>query len=411
MTRYELSLSPKYVSSWGPWEALREIWQNVLDETEGEESRAVWVYNKDKRLLTIGNDGPEISSSTLLMGNTTKSESPDKIGQYGEGYKLALLILLREGFSVVIRNGKVNWTPKIRYSNKFQSDILVIDETTERVMWSGVYYDIHGINPSFLEDIKDKFLKLASDDVLDIKNNIHTPYGTIMFEPSVRGKVFVRGLFVCDMLSTGLKRDKIAFGYDVNPAYIQLDRDRHKVSEFNLFWETSRMIHWYMLNRDEIHNERHINMTAYNLTTLIDKKYDAQYIHAFGLPQQGLVKDVCDMSFREFLKEYGRLAVPVKDEAEAEMIRKKFKNRVPVMLPEVKYLVVTASESYANHTKTYEVTKVTTPHSVLKKFYDEFHAQMPVKMNKSYRKLMERSMNWFIIENKPLESTDDEEVF
>ena len=90
MKKYELSLSRNYVSSWGIEEAIRELLQNAKD-SNGED---VIDIDKSSGTITITNKNTSIPSSTLLLGNTSKGDDLDKIGQFGEGYKLALLVLV-----------------------------------------------------------------------------------------------------------------------------------------------------------------------------------------------------------------------------------------------------------------------------------------------------------------------------
>lgn len=92
MKTIELSLSPKYVSGWGVEEAVREILQNAIDQkADGAEVSVSY----DRETLSILTDGARLKTSTLLLGESGKDDER-YIGKYGEGYKLALLVLTRE---------------------------------------------------------------------------------------------------------------------------------------------------------------------------------------------------------------------------------------------------------------------------------------------------------------------------
>lgn len=86
MKKYELSLSRNYVSSWGIEEAIRELLQNAKD-SNGED---VIDIDKSSGTITITNKNTSIPSSTLLLGNTSKRDDLDKIGQFGEGQELKI---------------------------------------------------------------------------------------------------------------------------------------------------------------------------------------------------------------------------------------------------------------------------------------------------------------------------------
>lgn len=80
-------ISPDYVKSWTPVRALCELIANALDEDPA--ARVSWADG----VLTIADDGPGIPEEGLVLGHSTKTA--DQIGQFGEGKKLAALVLAR----------------------------------------------------------------------------------------------------------------------------------------------------------------------------------------------------------------------------------------------------------------------------------------------------------------------------
>jgi len=80
---------------WGEWEAIRDIVQNALDETE----RYTWGY--DARGLWIADRGAGVSVRSFLLG-PAKLKPEWARGRFGEGMKLALLTFLRLGYSVQV---------------------------------------------------------------------------------------------------------------------------------------------------------------------------------------------------------------------------------------------------------------------------------------------------------------------
>ena len=138
MRRYELSLSENYVSNWGLVEAIREIFQNAIDQENMARPPKDWYDDVEKespnkmffnfavdshnpnkyRTLSIGNKESILDVNSLLLGETTKSDDKRAIGKFGEGYKLALLVLTRLGKKIKIFNygAREVWTAALKNS-------------------------------------------------------------------------------------------------------------------------------------------------------------------------------------------------------------------------------------------------------------------------------------------------------
>jgi hypothetical protein len=80
-------ISPDYVRSWTPVRALCELIANALDEDRS--ARVSWAEG----VLTVADNGPGIPEEGLILGYSTKTDQ--QIGQFGEGKKLACLVLAR----------------------------------------------------------------------------------------------------------------------------------------------------------------------------------------------------------------------------------------------------------------------------------------------------------------------------
>lgn len=96
--KYNLNLTKNYCSHWGVKEALRELIANTIDE--GGTIEKVETPEDDFKLV-LKTPGI-LTLEAFLMGYSVK-QSDDCIGQYGEGLKLAVLVLLRESipFSII----------------------------------------------------------------------------------------------------------------------------------------------------------------------------------------------------------------------------------------------------------------------------------------------------------------------
>ncbi|QDN54102.1 ATP-binding protein [Streptomyces sp. S1D4-20] len=81
-------IASDYVRDWTTKQALKEFISNAIDAAPTY--RVTWADG----ILTIEDDGPGIPYKGLLFGGSTKGSR--HIGQFGEGKKLALLVLARD---------------------------------------------------------------------------------------------------------------------------------------------------------------------------------------------------------------------------------------------------------------------------------------------------------------------------
>lgn len=211
MKKYELSMTRDYVSSWGFIEAIRELIQNAYD-SPGKE-----VINIADSSISITNVDMSIPSSTLALGKTSKRNDVETIGCYGEGYKLAILVLLREGYDITILNGNKVWTPSFEYSETFETEVLCISEKDSK--GSTLTFIINNIPSYKLDEIKEEFLGLDGENY----SYINTMYGQIITDKKYAGRMFVNGLPI-------FKDEKFRYGYNFKPQHVNLDRDRKSIN-------------------------------------------------------------------------------------------------------------------------------------------------------------------------------------
>src|SRR5690606_35668238 len=116
------------------------------------------------QVFCLGNSKSVLHRQSLLLGHTTKADEARAIGKYGEGYKLALLVLTRLGKEVTIYNygaGEI-WRPKLIKSRRYKSEILVIDVEKKR-LWektpsNDLTFVVKGITLEDFAMIKDRNL-------------------------------------------------------------------------------------------------------------------------------------------------------------------------------------------------------------------------------------------------------------
>lgn len=348
MAKYELTISEDYVGDWDYVDGVREIFQNALDqETEQEDNKMFFEYDEKKEILRIGNKTSVLDVSTLLLGATTKKEKEDLIGQFGEGYKIATLVLTREGHNVVFYNyGKREvWRPRFVNSRRYNARVLTFF-VDRKYVWQSVpnsdlIIEIDNITKEKYEKIVESNLHLQ-----DVGEVVNTESGRILKESRYKGKVYVKGLYVCDY-------DKYSYGYDFKPEDIRLDRDRKLVSDFDLRWLSSGM---WGNGRQELQEE---------VKDLVKEgAAEVEYIeHSTGYDE--LVDDIGKM----FVEEYGVNAVPVKSQSEIERVQEGYK---PIIVPEVYKKAVVASSVMEGITKVY----IKTPRERLVDWLEEYGEEL-----------------------------------
>ena len=220
--RYTLSLSPDYVSSWGLWEAVRELLQNALDQKKANsESNVIFNYDPETQVLLVGSTRCKLDPSTLLLGGGAKRYQPELIGQHGEGYKLALLVLTRLSYDVVVLNDDKIWTPRFEHSDEYGTKVLTVTETDASEPSYGVCYRIRDVSREDFAVIAENYLPgFCGNHILD--------------EGHLRKRVFVSGLFVCTI-------GRLEFGYNFDPTRIKLNRDRNLAPTFEVAYAASEI--------------------------------------------------------------------------------------------------------------------------------------------------------------------------
>ena len=304
MSKIELTLAPNYVPSWTLVDAVRELFQNALDQQkQNPGNTASWDYDSQTGVLTISNATSKLTASSLLLGQTTKAADKSTIGQFGEGYKIATLVLLREGKNVVFYNygAKEIWRPRFVKSRRFGTDILTFFTEKAEGFWKNVpsadlIIAVDGISADEYKDIVKSNLHLRTDyKVLE-----ETEYGDVI---SLPGKVFVNGLYVCDY-------EPYTYGYNFKPEHIRLDRDRKMVNDFDLRWMASKM--W---SKCDDHDKVMEMVEAGKADVAFIKDVDWS-------------SDWCNVAAEKFFSVYGPEAIPVTSQAELESVPAGYKGIV-----------------------------------------------------------------------------------
>lgn len=371
MPRYELTISPDYVKDWGLYEAIREIVQNALDQQKINEDNLMGIdYSSTTKKLIISSDKSNLDKSSLLMGTTTKADNKHTIGQFGEGYKLSLLILTRLGFKCEIRNYKSKelWVPKIINSKRYNSKLLVIDVHKylfKSVPDSDLTFIIHGVTKEDFEMLSEKILHLKNISEFE---TIDLDGCRILLDESEKQNIYVNGLFICKT------SEDMAFGYDLTPNKIKLDRDRSLVNSFDLQWLTSAL--WSKYNDNSF------------VMDLINKKCnDVRYLYHHKTNE-----DFADEFFLDFKARHGHNALPVHNQYQADANKLKYPYMKSVIVSENAYQIINGSSWYKNLLLMSDRTE--TPYEKLEAFRDRYEDIFCPEMDEDFSLLMEESEHW-----------------
>jgi hypothetical protein len=197
--KYTYLISEKYCESWTTQSAIREVIANAIDaDTEP-------ILSWSKGMGTIANIGSFIETSHLLLGESTKREEAEHIGQFGEGFKIAALVFVRQGRKFSIRTKNNNFVFFTKFSEDFNCNILGVDVKECESSVDGTYVGFECSEDEF-NSAKNLFLKF---------NPIQNLTDTIL---DTSGRIYVLGVQVLDNFNS-------LFGYNINHKTL-INRDR-----------------------------------------------------------------------------------------------------------------------------------------------------------------------------------------
>lgn len=285
MRRYELGMSLDYCSDWGVPEAVREFFQNALDEQTANPENKMYFEYKDNKLY-IGNRLSKLNAESLLLGVSSKRGNDNLIGTHGEGYKVATVVLARNGVTVTVYNNEREvWTSKVVKSRRYNADICVFD--VEKKIFkqdNNLLFVLDGITEEMYQGVVDSNLHLQED----IGETKESDCGRLLMDEKYKGKIFVSGLYVCT-------RSQFDFGYDFAPNMIRLDRDRGLIDSFDLNFATSKLLAG---TRDS------------EFLASISGKHDCQFMSTY-MRDTDLGSNVGRIVYDRYVEDYGDDFVPV----------------------------------------------------------------------------------------------------
>jgi hypothetical protein len=207
-TRYPYLISEKYCDHWTVQMALRELIANAIDATSYTDISITWQEQPDSEmgLGCIANSSAIITKRHLLLGESDKKQ--EDIGQFGEGLKLAALVLARKSRQVWVDSGSCRYTFTVDDNPGFGCRTLFVEvlDLPEFTDGTKVYF-----TAGKREVGSAKMMFRVFNGVEEIEDNIL----------DASGDVYVKGVRICKM-------EKSFLGYDLSDKTL-INRDRTMV--------------------------------------------------------------------------------------------------------------------------------------------------------------------------------------
>lgn len=231
MRTYELSLTSNYVADWTFEMAIRELIQNGIDQEAVNPSDKFLISYEDGKLF-FTNPKSYLKVNTLLLGRSSKTHDNKTVGQFGEGYKIASLVLNRLGKTFIVHNRSKSqiWTSRFVNSRRWHDRILVFDVDDHEYEERGLMIEVGNVTEEEYESLSRTWLGFAKN-----YEHIDTSYGQILTDENQKNRIYVNGLYIsCNA--------EMKYGYNFLPEYLKLERDRKSCDSWDAKLLTSKMI-------------------------------------------------------------------------------------------------------------------------------------------------------------------------
>jgi len=234
-------ISVNYAKNWTVRDAIRELIANALDT---DTKVSIGVKNKEGYIIDKG-DG--IEKKHLLFGNSNKEE--DQIGQFGEGLKMASLVLARNGRNLRLVTKGFEYCAKIERDTEFDSDVLVLYlKKSRKRIGTDIYFDC---TEKEMNETKNLFLEF-NKNFKQIDNGIYSPGNYI----------FANGVMI--------EKTNTLYSYNLTDAKKHLSRDRKslnidaaklEISVIIGMCRNEKFITIFLEDRDHYHFEQSLDIS------------------------------------------------------------------------------------------------------------------------------------------------------
>jgi len=245
----ESTLTLQYRKHWKLEQCIREIGQNTLDELE-----TLPTIHGRKGWVVIEDNGGGLSLAQFFLLGVSEKDNENARGQYGEGLKMALLVLKRLGYDVVVRSR--DWIATVQKDNFNGYDVInyIYGKTRQYVNGTQIY--IRGIEKEDIDKIVE-YMFLSEEPEETVFS--HDSFGKVL-DGKYRGMLYSKRIYV-------KHEESLYFGYDLYNVRLGVDR----------MFPDSFDVRWYigvLLSR--ITDERLINQ----IYDVFSSSYGKQYLEA-----------------------------------------------------------------------------------------------------------------------------------
>jgi len=372
-----LTISADYLKHWTAYDALRELYQNLFDR-EIEDESARWnsdisFKGNEYGTLTLTSLNSSLTRRTLILGESTKTDDNKTIGKFGEGYKLAILVLLREGMTVKIFTGNEIWNFNLEYNEQFDAKMLTVTITPTPP--DGVNNEdliMQVINmPKRIWSSYSQYNLLLQRNV----QKIDTDKCEVLLDTRNRSKLFLGGLFVSKYHGTSL------YGYNFKPEVFTLGRDRNIVEGLSANWEAARA-----LTQATIENLDVLKNVVDNMDS--DDIANAEYF-------KSSINVLADALWDKFITAHPG-CIPVYDQWSRDELEKKYINIALISVTSKEETILELSLGYGTALASLEKRPpAPEPSTVVNEFYDIYSGDMSDIVKAAYAKdVMTEAVNW-----------------
>lgn len=197
-------------------------------------------------VLEFTNFKTQLSPRALDLGSSSKRDSSETAGTHGEGFKVASLVMLRNGYRVQYQASEFYWTMRFGEKHKDtlycvlsgmkKATLIKLKSTTRKHkgprelsgnIWEDVTLKIGAIRGQGKKITKEDWAKWmgVSVDLERPSKQIRTKFGNIILDDEFRGKIYLKGL-----LLEGVTSER-EFRYGYNFMAGEVNRDRERLSD------------------------------------------------------------------------------------------------------------------------------------------------------------------------------------
>lgn len=198
-------------------------------------------YIEEEGSLVFANEG-SFKVHNLLLGPSEKKHSEVALGQFGEGMKLYMLILLKHDCTVYIESGDRYYGPTLKnWDYQYDGKVLYVHTKPRNAPKENTVVTIKGISKAKFEEFKYLSLSLVSD-YQEISFGMSTLI--ISKNPLLKGKVFKKGILVA-------LRYPLDSPYSYNLDDLKLGRERDSINDPEQFKVLTSKLHASILNEEK----------------------------------------------------------------------------------------------------------------------------------------------------------------